>query len=261
VLGYRVPEDLHALLMKTGRHFTNILDLGCGTGLASPLLRQIGTRLTGIDLSPRMLEKAAERQLYDCLIESEVGAFLAQTNETFDLVIAADLLVYFGDLAPLLQGIAAVLEPGGLFALNVETTTRADFVGLPSGRFAHAAGYIEALSRADFVLVEKQETTIRLEANQPVAASLSSCNADSAAVSDIVPRQLPPSLHPFPAIHPEPFLRQEAGFVGHFARPLHPIAEIHMRQAKPAGAFDVIEDHECTERTFLLLRPIKGIDH
>lgn len=108
VLGYRVPEDLHALLTKTGRDFTNMLDLGCGTGLASPLLRQIGTRLTGIDLSPRMLEKAAERQLYDRLIESEVGAFLAETNETFDLVIAADLLVYFGDLAPLLQGIAAV---------------------------------------------------------------------------------------------------------------------------------------------------------
>lgn len=57
-------------------------------------------------------------------------------------------------------------------ALSVETTTEADFVGLPSGRFAHAAGYIEALSRADFVLVEKQETTIRLEANQPVAGFL-----------------------------------------------------------------------------------------
>ena len=172
VLGYRVPEDLHALLAKTGRRFTKVLDLGCGTGLAGPLLRQIGASLTGVDLSPRMLEKAAARQLYDRLVESEAGAFLADTHEKFDLVVAADLLVYFGDLAPFFRGVAAVLEPGGLFALSVEATTEADFVGLPSGRFAHAAGYMEALSRADFVVVEEQGTTIRLEANRRVAGAL-----------------------------------------------------------------------------------------
>lgn len=171
-LGYRVPQDLYVLLAKMGRHFTNMLDLGCGTGLAAPFLRQLGAKLIGVDLSPRMLEKAAERQLYDRLVESEVGAFLTETKETFDLVMGADLLIYFGDLAPLLRSVASVLEPGGFFALSVETTTEADFVGLPSGRFAHAASYIEALSSADFVLVERQETTIRLEANQPVAGAL-----------------------------------------------------------------------------------------
>jgi predicted TPR repeat methyltransferase/Flp pilus assembly protein TadD len=171
-LRYRVPENLFALLEKTGRRFANMLDLGCGTGLAAPFLRKLGPKLTGVDLSPRMLDKAAERQLYDRLVESEVGAFLAATKETFDLVMGADLLIYFGNLAPLLRSVASVLEPGGLFALSVETTTETDFVGLPSGRFAHATSYIEALSRGNFVLVEKQETTIRLEANEPVAGAL-----------------------------------------------------------------------------------------
>ncbi|HKH81746.1 MAG TPA: methyltransferase domain-containing protein [Methylovirgula sp.] len=170
-LGYRVPEHLHALLAASGRRFANMLDLGCGTGLAGPLLREFGGRLTGVDLSSRMLEKAAARELYDRLVESEVGRFLAQTKETFDLVLAADLFVYFGDLTGLLGEIARAMQQDGLLAFNVETT-RADFAVLPSGRFAHAVAYIEAVSRSDFDILEIRETMIRLEANKPVAGVL-----------------------------------------------------------------------------------------
>ncbi len=172
VLGYRVPEDLYALLTATGRSFANILDLGCGTGFAAPFLRRLRGRLTGVDLSPGMLKKAAARQLYERLVESEAGTFLAGADETFDLILAADLLVYFGDLTPLLGSLARVLEKAGIFAFNVETTAAADFVVLPSGRFAHAIAYIEAVSRRDFDILAIQETTIRLEANHPVAGVL-----------------------------------------------------------------------------------------
>jgi len=118
-----------------------------------------------------MLEKAAARELYDRLVESEVGRFLAQTKETFDLVLAADLFVYFGDLTGLLGEIARAMQQDGLLAFNVETT-RADFAVLPSGRFAHAVAYIEAVSRSDFDILEIRETMIRLEANKPVAGVL-----------------------------------------------------------------------------------------
>ncbi|QAY96065.1 SAM-dependent methyltransferase [Methylovirgula ligni] len=170
-LGYRVPEKLHALLAKTGRRFANGLDLGCGTGLSSPLLRPMVRRLTGVDLSRRMLEKADARRLYDDLVEAEAGDFLDQADEKFDLVVAADVVIYFGDLAPLFARIARVMEPGGLFAFNAETV-EAGYRVLPSGRFAQALDYIEAVAAPYFTTVELQMTTIRLEAAQPVEGAL-----------------------------------------------------------------------------------------
>ncbi len=133
----------------------------------APMVR----RLTGVDLSRRMLEKADARRLYDDLVEAEAGDFLDQADEKFDLVVAADVVIYFGDLAPLFARIARVMEPGGLFAFNAETAV-AGYRVLPSGRFAQALDYIEAEAAPYFTTVETQMTTIRLEAAQPVEGVL-----------------------------------------------------------------------------------------
>jgi predicted TPR repeat methyltransferase len=166
-LNYRVPEKLHTMLAKSGRRFANILDLGCGTGLCAPFLHQIGDRLTGVDLSRRMLEKASARALYSDLVEAEAGDFLDRATDRFDLVVAADFVPYFGDLAALFEKTARVLQPGGLFAFNAETAER-DFCILPSGRFAHATSYIDAAAKANFKIADLQHTMIRLEAAKPV---------------------------------------------------------------------------------------------
>lgn len=166
-LDYHVPEKLFAKLTKCGRRFSNILDLGCGTGLCAPFLHQLGDRLTGVDLSRRMLEKAEARQLYNDLIEAEASDFLGHTNQYFDLVLAADFVPYFGGLAALFEKIARVLGPNGLFAFNAETTTAA-FSILPSGRFAHAISYIQVTASTNFTIVDLQRTMIRLEAAKPV---------------------------------------------------------------------------------------------
>src|SRR5262249_15058029 len=76
VLGYHVPQPLAALVQGTGRHFRRMLDLGCGTGLAGPLLRKLGAELMGVDISPRMLEKARARGAYDRLDQAEFTSFL-----------------------------------------------------------------------------------------------------------------------------------------------------------------------------------------
>jgi predicted TPR repeat methyltransferase len=119
-----------------------------------------------------MLEKAAARQRYDHLVEAELVSFLAGAHTTFDLIFVADVLIYFGDLAELLAQAARRIEAGGLFACSIETTDRADFALLPSGRFAHRLSYILDLSQRDFILLETVATTIRLEANRPVAGAL-----------------------------------------------------------------------------------------
>jgi predicted TPR repeat methyltransferase len=172
ILDYRGPEKLHALFAAEDRPLAHILDLGCGTGLAGPLLKAPGRVLTGVDLSPRMLEKAAARHAYDHLIISEAIAYLAQQTQKFDLIFAADFLVYVGDLTALMQHAARLVTAGGLLALTIETTAAATYQLLPSGRFAHRPGYIEDLARGAFVLRRQEATMIRLEANKPVDGAL-----------------------------------------------------------------------------------------
>jgi predicted TPR repeat methyltransferase/Flp pilus assembly protein TadD len=172
VLCYRTPEYLADLLAKTQRTFPDVLDLGCGTGLAGPRLRSLAGTLTGVDLSPKMLEKAAERRVYDRLIEGEIENFLAQQAGCFDLVFAADVLVYFGDLAQLMRTTAQALKPGGLFAFSVELARADGYELLPTGRFAHHPSYIEDLANGDFIVLDKESKTIRLEVGRPVDGML-----------------------------------------------------------------------------------------
>ncbi len=172
ILDYHGPEKLHALLAAHNAQPIQILDLGCGTGLAGPLLKAPGRVLTGVDLSPRMLEKAEGRQVYDHLITGEAIAFLAQREQPFDLIFAADFLVYVGDLSAFIRHAARLLVPGGWLALTIETTDAPTYRLLPSGRFAQRPGYIKELARGAFILRRQEATVIRLEANRPVDGAL-----------------------------------------------------------------------------------------
>jgi len=146
-LGYRAPaliaEALSAL--APGRRFASALDLGCGTGLMGEALRGRVEHLTGADLSPGMIAKARERGLYDRLVAEDATALLTrEPGETFDLIVAADMLVYVGDLAPLFAAVATALAADGLFAFSVETCVDGVFRLEPTMRFTHGRSYVEA---------------------------------------------------------------------------------------------------------------------
>jgi predicted TPR repeat methyltransferase len=172
VLDYRAPEKLCALLDSTGLAFARILDLGCGTGLAAPYLASFGGELTGVDIAPRMLDKARGRNAYAALIESEALAYLEAGTEPFDLIVALDVLIYFGDLSAMFAGAADRLAPGGVFACSYETTTSAGFTLKACGRFSHHPAYVAAIHAPRLRLLARQSTTLRIEANQPVAGEL-----------------------------------------------------------------------------------------
>ena len=172
VLGYHVPEQLTEMIAATGVRLTHAVDLGCGTGLAGPGLRVARSRLVGVDLSPRMLAKASERGCYDALIEADMMTFLAETCERFDLLFAADTLVYLGDLGEFFAAAARVATPGALVAFNVETTARSNWSLLPSGRFAHRAEAVLASAAPWFRLVKSQSAFLRSEANRRVDGAL-----------------------------------------------------------------------------------------
>jgi predicted TPR repeat methyltransferase len=125
-----------------------VLDLGCGTGLLGPELP--GYTLTGVDLSQPMLALALGRN-YQHLVCAELGGFLSESAAAeFDAIVAADTIIYFGDVSEVMQQSARVLRPGGWLIFNVETPampTMHGFEQTPVGRYGHETGYLERLAR------------------------------------------------------------------------------------------------------------------
>lgn len=185
VLGYRTPALLGALLARHGvtadadgapHPGRDVIDLGCGTGLCAPVLRPLAHRLVGVDLSGKMLNKARALGLYDRLDCADIGAWLADQHAAWDLAVAADVLVYVGDLAPLFSRMRQALRPGGLFAFSVEALageSGAGYAITASNRYAHAPAYVEATAlAAGFAPVADEPATLRREHGADVGGRL-----------------------------------------------------------------------------------------
>lgn len=145
-LAYRGPALVLAALNKVapGRRFARAFDLGCGDGLMGANLKPRVEALVGVDLSPAMIAKARERDVYSELAVGDLAVFLAERrHDETDLIIAADVLPYLGDLAALFHAAARVLSAGGLFAFTAEACD-GEAYRLNSGlRFAHSRAYLE----------------------------------------------------------------------------------------------------------------------
>jgi len=164
-LKYQTPKQLLDQLTRFCRsHDLDVLDLGCGTGLLGPLVRPLARPLTGVDLSANMLKKAAERRVYDDLIQSELTQFLATRENSFDLAVAADVFIYLGDLTTVFAGLQRALRRGGWFSYSVEATDSGTFVLMPAGRYRHSAAYCEKLAcDHGFAVTQIEPTAIRHE--------------------------------------------------------------------------------------------------
>lgn len=167
-LGYRVPQllrELHADLAAgpdSARGGLRVFDLGCGTGLSGLAFRDRAAHLAGVDLSPRMLDKARARGIYDALAVGEVVEALRGRAEDWDLLIAADVFVYLGDLTAVLQAAAAALRPGGVLLFSVERADGGHFMLGSAGRYAHTADYIrERAASAGLRLVAERAAVLR----------------------------------------------------------------------------------------------------
>jgi len=146
------------------------LDAGCGTGLCGPLLKPFSDQLIGIDLSPAMLDKARGRKIYDELIQAELTQYLIDHSETYDLLISADTLVYFGDLKPVIEASFLALKAEGLIAFTVEKNAEENAIQLnPHGRYCHQEGYVSnLLVEAGYVQISIQTAILRSEAGKNV---------------------------------------------------------------------------------------------
>ena len=122
--------------------FDHALDLGCGTGLAGKTFRTACIRLSGVDLSPKMIEQAAGKNIYDALYVDDIVTFLRNSDALYDLFIAADVLNYSGDLQPVFKAAAKQSSSGALFCLSTEKSTEYGWSPQPTGRYAHHPDYV-----------------------------------------------------------------------------------------------------------------------
>jgi predicted TPR repeat methyltransferase len=175
-LSYRGPELLADLVKETngtlGRRmpFRAALDLGCGTGLGGAAVEPFVDQLVGVDLSPKMIEQARGKGLYDRLAIGDLLEFLRhEADAAFDLVLAADVFAYFADLAPLAVASARVLERNGLFAFSAETYAGDAVILGDKLRYAHSREHVRAaLARAGLKLLKLDDASTRNEGAAPV---------------------------------------------------------------------------------------------
>ncbi|MDT8334929.1 MAG: tetratricopeptide repeat protein [Desulfurivibrionaceae bacterium] len=168
VLGYNSPTLLREMaggLLMPGRNFLKAADLGCGTGLVGSCFRDIADHLIGVDLSAKMLDKAAAKDVYDELYCADILEFLAAGHRGFDLVVAADVLIYIGALEPFFAAVKKCLAPSGHLMLTVEKHEGEGERRLrASGRYAYASQYIERLACSHGLMVKScREVDLRKE--------------------------------------------------------------------------------------------------
>ncbi|QPH55674.1 methyltransferase domain-containing protein [Pontivivens ytuae] len=95
-----------------------VVDLGCGTGAAGPLLRERfpGRRLIGLDGSAAMLA-GVESGIYDDLDDADIAAWVPE--EAPALILSNAVLHWLPDHAALFPRLAGFLAPGGLLAVQM----------------------------------------------------------------------------------------------------------------------------------------------
>src|SRR6266536_3257447 len=173
---YRAPALLAEMLKRSDvapSKSLDVLDAGCGTGLCGPLIAPYARRLVGVDLSERMLDQAGERNVYDELVKGELTAYLAGRTETFDVIVSADTLVYFGSLEAFVGASENALRPGGRLIFTVEELVGAGHddgysIGT-SGRYRHTQEHVQGVLKAASLRPEITSAELRLEAGEPVA--------------------------------------------------------------------------------------------
>lgn len=147
-LGYQGHSVLlQHLPADPATRFERVWDLGCGTGLCGTLIRPRADHLTGVDLSSAMVAKSRALGIYDSLHAQELLAFMQQTTEPADLVIAADVFIYVGWLEAVFEALSPRVRSGGWLALTVEEADPGFDVQLHSTlRYAHALTYLQKLA-------------------------------------------------------------------------------------------------------------------
>lgn len=174
-LEYKVPETIYSILktnIDTDSSY-KILDLGCGTGLCAEKLKPLSERLVGLDLSENMIKQAKQKGLYDELICDTLTKANQYFYCYFDLVVSADVLIYFGQLDEAFESIYQTLKPNGFFIFSLEDCKEGSWTVKKSGRYAHSRAYVfDCAQKFNFEVLSVENHIQRQENYKPVTGDI-----------------------------------------------------------------------------------------
>ena len=160
-LGYSAPMAMGRI---AGPLKGTVVDLGCGTGLVAQALKNDENIFIGVDISQKMLDVAAQKNLYQSLVKSDIVEYL-QKNQDFDWAVMGDVFGYIGDTS---QAIKLLKNKKILFSIEALDEDK-NYQLMPSGRYKHNPNYIEKLLRDNgFECITKEEVVLRYENREPV---------------------------------------------------------------------------------------------
>lgn len=167
-LKYQVPSIIKEKLQYLNPpRDSKVLDLGCGTGLIGKTLVDLCPYIEGVDISTNMIEETRKKAIYTTLHINDIHDFFLINLKKFDLIIAADVFIYIGDIQTIFSSVRESLNPNGYFIFTIELSPEINaknFQLAKCGRFSHTIEYVETLCRdIEFEVVEKEEIILREE--------------------------------------------------------------------------------------------------
>ncbi|MFA5041524.1 MAG: bifunctional 2-polyprenyl-6-hydroxyphenol methylase/3-demethylubiquinol 3-O-methyltransferase UbiG, partial [Bdellovibrionales bacterium] len=124
-------KDIQAAKPFTG---LSVLDIGCGGGLLSEPLANLGAKVTGLDASEKAInvarEHAAKKKLKISYIEGSAEEFSLE-SKTFDVILMMEILEHAADIGSLMRSAASLLKPDGIIVIStVNRTTKSFLLGI-----------------------------------------------------------------------------------------------------------------------------------
>jgi 2-polyprenyl-6-hydroxyphenyl methylase/3-demethylubiquinone-9 3-methyltransferase len=127
------PVRLRFLRDQLCQHFTRdgarplkglrILDVGCGGGLVCEPLTRLGATVTGIDATPEIV-RAAEAHAKAMRLDIDYRIAAAEDlKDTFDVVIALEVIEHVADRDLFLDSVCGLVAPGGAIVLSTLNRT------------------------------------------------------------------------------------------------------------------------------------------
>ena len=156
---YKTPEFIFNEVRRIKPlKYNSVLDLGCGTGLSGILFRDFTEYLSGVDLSIEMMALALDKKIYNELSEEDILQFLSKSvTNRWDVIIAASVFIYFGDLCKLFEQIYRVLNINGVVSFDLNDDPNNDYYSvfsLNGLQFQHGKNYVLSCAKKVGLQVE-----------------------------------------------------------------------------------------------------------